>query len=147
MRGHSEDIVQLAMIRVAKALDARSEGDGPLPTSYLWRVAYTTTIDELRKMRGHERTRERATEAGVAQPGAALAPDAAVEAGELGDAIRVCVGALSPNRRRAVTLYLQGHSVPESGELLGWTRKKTENLVFRGLADLRRCLKSKGFRR
>ena len=130
----------MAMLRVTKALATRSEGDGPLPPSYLWRVAYTTTIDELRKVRGREQTRDRASMVGAARPAGVLAPDAAAEAGELGAAIRGCLGALAQSRQRAVSPYLQGHSVPESGELLGWTRKKTENLVFRGLADLRRCL-------
>jgi RNA polymerase sigma-70 factor, ECF subfamily len=47
-------------------------------------------------------------------------------------------------RRHAVTLNLQGHSVPDIGRLLGWTAKKAENLVYRGMADLRSCLSSKG---
>jgi RNA polymerase sigma-70 factor (ECF subfamily) len=29
---------------------------------------------------------------------------------------------------------------------MGWTEKKAENLVYRGLADLRRCLSAKGLR-
>jgi RNA polymerase sigma-70 factor (ECF subfamily) len=51
-----------------------------------------------------------------------------------------------PPRRHAVTLSLQGHSVPEIGRLLGWTGKKAENLVYRGMADLRECLEGKGIR-
>ena len=47
-------------------------------------------------------------------------------------------------RRLAVTLYLQGHSVPAAARLLEWTAKRTENLVYRGLADLRECLTAKG---
>jgi RNA polymerase sigma-70 factor (ECF subfamily) len=34
--------------------------------------------------------------------------------------------------------------VPELGRLLGWNAKKAENLVYRGLADLRGCLTEKG---
>jgi RNA polymerase sigma-70 factor (ECF subfamily) len=51
---------------------------------------------------------------------------------------------MTGDRRRAVMLYLQGHSVPEAARLLGWTAKRTENLVYRGLADLRHCLRAKG---
>ena len=47
-------------------------------------------------------------------------------------------------RRLAVTLHLQGHSVPEAARLLDWAVKRTENLVYRGLADLRECLTAKG---
>jgi RNA polymerase sigma-70 factor (ECF subfamily) len=47
-------------------------------------------------------------------------------------------------RRLAVILHLQGHSVREAARLLDWAFKRTENLVYRGLADLRACLQSKG---
>src|SRR5688572_31583035 len=41
-------------------------------------------------------------------------------------------------------LHLQGHSVPDIGKLMSWAPKKADNLVYRGLADLRECLVSKG---
>jgi RNA polymerase sigma-70 factor (ECF subfamily) len=44
-------------------------------------------------------------------------------------------------------MYLHGHSVAEVAALLGWRFKKAENLVYRGLADLRRCLATKGLSR
>jgi RNA polymerase sigma-70 factor (ECF subfamily) len=74
-------------------------------------------------------------------------PDAQHEAREAGRAIRDCLAAMVPARRRAVTLMLQGHSVPQTAGLLGWALKKTENLVYRGLADLRVCLRAKGIDR
>jgi RNA polymerase sigma-70 factor (ECF subfamily) len=43
-----------------------------------------------------------------------------------------------------VTLHLQGYSVAEAAALLAFGLKQTENLVYRGLADLRRCLAAKG---
>ncbi|MGH1341478.1 MAG: RNA polymerase sigma factor [Nannocystales bacterium] len=144
MNAHSEDIVQLAMLRVAK-VRSQGLGNAPLPASYLWRVAYSTTIDELRKLQSRQRTVDGAAEASVAGPRVVPAPDTSAEAQQLGTAIRACLCGLAENRRRAVNLYLQGHTVPETGSLLGWTRKRTENLVFRGLADLRNCLHGKGF--
>lgn len=145
MAAHSEDIVQLAMLRVAKVMRNQGTEGAPLPASYLWRVAYSTTVDELRKSQSRQKTVDRAAEASIAQPQGALAPDTSAEAEQLGSAIRDCLSGLGDNRRHAVSLYLQGHAVPETGSLLGWTRKKAENLVFRGLADLRRCLGGKGF--
>ncbi len=144
MKAHSEDIVQLAMLRLAKVRRQGTDA-APLPAAYLWRVAYSTTIDELRKLQSRQRTVERATEASVAGPTAVPAPDSSAEAQQLGTAIRACLRGLGDNRRRAVNLYLQGHTVPEAGSMLGWNRKRTENLVFRGLADLRSCLHGKGF--
>jgi RNA polymerase sigma-70 factor (ECF subfamily) len=49
-------------------------------------------------------------------------------------------------RRLAVTLYLQGHTVAEAASILEWPFKRTENLIYRGLADLRACLRCKGLR-
>ena len=40
--------------------------------------------------------------------------------------------------------HLQGYSVAEASGFLGWTKKKTEHLVRRGMADLRSCLAEKG---
>ena len=65
---------------------------------------------------------------------------------EIGQGIRDCLARLKNERRMAVTLYLQGHSVPEASRILEWSTKRTENLVYRGLADLRECLLSKGLR-
>ena len=39
-----------------------------------------------------------------------------------------------------MTLHLQGFRVAEVATALGWTEKQAENLVYRGLADLRICL-------
>ena len=71
-------------------------------------------------------------------------PEERSTASQRGGAIRDCLAGLKLERRRAVTLYLSGNTVPESAGLLDWTVKKTENLVYRGLADLRRCLTGKG---
>jgi RNA polymerase sigma-70 factor (ECF subfamily) len=43
-----------------------------------------------------------------------------------------------------VTLHLQGHSVPQVAGFFAWNTKRAENLVYRGLSDLRQCLESKG---
>ena len=62
----------------------------------------------------------------------------------IGAVIVECLALLSVNRRRAVTLYLQGHSVPEAATLLDISPKNAENLVYRGLAELRCHLKARG---
>lgn len=72
-----------------------------------------------------------------------LTTDGSAEAVALRAALTQAVARTCP-RWLAVTLHLQGHSVPEVGALLAWTVKKAENLVYRGLADLRSCLSSKG---
>ena len=62
----------------------------------------------------------------------------------MGRAIEGCLAGRAEPRRLAVTLHLQAHSVPEAAALLGWEEKRTENLVYRGMAELRRCLEGRG---
>jgi RNA polymerase sigma-70 factor (ECF subfamily) len=141
MRGQVDDIVQVGWLRVTEA-HRKHEGDRVLGPSYLARVAYTATVDEIRRRR-----RRREVPVGDAHerlPAGSIDPVRAVGAREIGDAVEACLARLLPNRRHAVALYLQGHNVPETGALLGWARKRAENMVFRGLADLRRCLAKKG---
>ena len=73
-------------------------------------------------------------------------PERIAASREVGRGIQDCLSQMSRERRLAVTLYLQGHSVPEASRVLDWSAKRTENLVYRGLADLRECLTSKGMR-
>jgi RNA polymerase sigma-70 factor (ECF subfamily) len=142
---HADDIVQCAAV---KLLERRSEGSGPLPPSYLWKVAYTATVDEIRRRR---RRREVALDDGedesatvAVAEGTVTDPERLQAAREIGRALRECLLRIVEARRLAVVLHLQGHTVPEAGRILGWGAKRVENLVYRGLADLRQCLSAKG---
>ena len=77
-------------------------------------------------------------------PSSRPSPERRAEQSQLGASIAACLSSLKPERRQALVLYLEGHSVVEAARLLGWSHKKTENLVYRGLADLRRQLRRKG---
>ena len=141
MRDRADDIVQDAMIKVVRLLD---EGKGSLQPSYLWRVATTVTIDEIRR---HRRRREDPMEdlpSDPTDPQPTSQADSLAQRGEIARAVEDCMSRLQDNRRRALTLYLVGHKVPEAAQMLGWTSKKTENNVYRGLANLRDCLAKKG---
>ena len=122
----------------------------PLASFYLYRVAHSALVDEIRRAAGGVRcpsTPRRMVRApGTDDPADTRTPEAAARLNELGAAVRACLGGLKRERRLAVTLHLQGHSVPETARLLGWVVKRTENLVYRGLADLRQCLMAKGHR-
>jgi len=146
LQSSAEDIVQSALMRVLGAMRAR-EGDIELSALYLEKAAYCATVDEIRRHR--RRREEQATEERVLDTAAGpqVDPEASAEAGEITRALAQCLGSLLDARRRAVTLHLLGHSIPEAGALLGWSSKRAENLVCRGLADLRRCLAGKGLAR
>lgn len=136
----AEDIIQTALIRVMHKL--RGEDNRLLSRSYLLKVGYTATIDAIRRAR---RSKEVAMQ-DVDVPAEAVSAERRAASVRLGEGIRDCLQGLAQDRRCAVTLYLLGHTVPEIGRTLGWKAKRAENLVYRGLADLRRCLEAKGMK-
>jgi len=142
--GERQDIVQAACLRLIK-IQRKGEGNREFNASYLWRVAYSALIDEIRRQR---RRREAPLEQETldARVLESENPENEAASRQIGSAIQGCLLQLVRNRRLAVTLHLQGYGVPEAAQLLGWQRKKTENLVYRGLADLRQCLIGKGIR-
>jgi len=143
MADRRDDIAQAAMRRVLELL-RRNEDRTGYPASYLWKAAYSATIDEIRRLRREQsRTVEVEDTAELSdqrQPG----PERIAAGREIGDLIRACLRGLLKPRRMAVVLYLQGESLAEAGRLLGWNLKRVNNLVYRGLADLRECLRAKG---
>jgi RNA polymerase sigma-70 factor (ECF subfamily) len=141
-----DDLVQAAVMKVIEARRKSGEGIDALASSYLYRVAHSALVDEIRRRR---RQREVALEEGgdaVEQSESVRDPEHEAAARETGRAIADCLAKMKQERQWSVTLYLQGHSVPESSRTLGWSRKRTENLVYRGLMDLRQCLMKKGIR-
>jgi RNA polymerase sigma-70 factor (ECF subfamily) len=141
---HADDIVQSAMVR---ALEARRRGGeiGGVPTINLTKLAYWTAMDEVRARvrRRREVPVEEALDV-VAASSPSSDPERSAGASEIGRSITDCLGRLARARRLAVTLHLQGHSFADAGRLLGWTTKRVEHLVYRGLSELRRCLEAKG---
>jgi RNA polymerase sigma-70 factor (ECF subfamily) len=137
-----DDVVQAAIVRVLE-LRRRNPEREDLSFAYLRRVAYSAFIDEVRRRqrRGEEPLEPEGRPAVAAgNPG----PERRSASREIGEAIRACLATLIRPRRLAITLHLQGHKVPEIARLLGWAAKRADNLVYRGLADLRECLAGKG---
>ncbi len=144
MTDRRDDLVQLAMM---KLLNQEKKGElNPNPkASYLWKVAHSVTVDEIRRVK-----RKRETPLVSAENG----PDDRLEderAGQdramwdLGNAIRACLGTIESRRRRAVALHLLGHSLPETAEHSVMRYDQVRNLLYRGLKQLRFCLAGKGF--
>lgn len=139
-----EDIVQAAMMRVVgRSRDGKSLDE--MSSSYLFRVAYTSLVDEIRlqRRRRMEQT-DSAHDTETPLPSAGPSPEQRAQSRQLGRAIKACLERLAQTRNIAVSLYLQGCNVPEISGRVGWSRKQAENAVYRGLADMRRCLSDKG---
>jgi RNA polymerase sigma-70 factor, ECF subfamily len=147
LRNDAEDIAQVAITKVMAA-DRASEGERSLTSFYLYKVAHSALVDEIRR---RARRREQPLDADgeeherhTPEPAARGNPEDDARFRQLGEAVRLCLGVMKRERRLAVVLYLQQHTVPEVARILGWAVKRTENLVYRGLADLRQCLLAKG---
>jgi RNA polymerase sigma-70 factor (ECF subfamily) len=143
-----DDLVQAAVIRVIRIVERQTgdgEGDPPFASSYLYKVAHSALVDEIRRVRRRRETD--LDDEGVA-PVAVMRqdPERITASREIGRGIVECLSRMTRERRMAVTLYLQGHSVADAARVLEWPFKRTENLVYRGLADLRECLMAKGMR-
>ena len=136
---HADDLVQTALL---KLMDHKGDELAGLAASYHWRVAYSVIVDEMRRRRRRPEEDLTPHEGRLAASGAD--PEGLARGRQVRAAIAACLEQMLESRRLGVTLYLQGHSVPEVAGLLGWVRKKAENSVFRGMADLRACLTRKG---
>lgn len=140
-----EDITHNALLQLLRA--ARSgEGNRRYSSTYLLKVAHGATVDEIRRQ---ARWRELLAGEPASVERLAVSAAAGVEshaaAAELAGAVRACLVRLVRDRQLVVTLYLQGCGVTEIARRLHWDRKRCENLLYRGLADLRHCLGKKGF--
>jgi len=144
LASRSDDLVQAVLMRVVAA-QKQHEGAGEFSTFYLRKAAHSALVDEIRRWR---RRQEVALPAAAEEGGGPVAaqpdPERDSAGRQLGRAIRDCLKTLVRPRRLAVVLNLQGHSVPEVAQLLRWSPKRAENLVYRGLADLRGCLERRG---
>jgi RNA polymerase sigma factor (sigma-70 family) len=142
------DIEQDACLRLWRAI--QSERELTNPSSYIYRVAFTATIDAVRRViaRHEEQLRvesrdEPGTE-GLPPADKEQSPDRVVERRRVAAVIDASLARLADNRRRAVELYLQGLGNQEIADLLDWSEPKARNLIYRGLADLRKYLRAEG---
>lgn len=145
-----DDIVQEASLRLLRAIE--SEREIRDLASYIHRIAATTTIDAIRRVRSRreEQLRHEGSDDDddrgphVLPTSPELSPERLAERGELARSIAAAVDALPENRRRAVGLHLEGFTTQEIGEMTGWTEPKARNLVYRGLEDVREALAAGG---
>jgi len=137
-----QDIVQNAVVRVVRKWKATEEPEA-LGASYLWRVAHSAVMDEIRRRRRHpEDAWEHPPEAPSAGP---TSPEERNAAQDLRGAIEEGLRLLPEDRRRAVALFLLGHGLEDSARLLGWKTKRVDNQRYQGLAALRRHLSERGY--
>ncbi len=141
----SDDLIQVTIMRLMN-LQTRHADANRFQPGYLKRAAHSVLVDEIRRRRRRREVPLDDVTSPDTEPGPTpvINPEQTSAGREIGRAIQRCLASILGDRRLAVTLFLQQHTVPESARLLGWTPKRAENLRYRGLADLRRCLRRKG---
>jgi RNA polymerase sigma-70 factor (ECF subfamily) len=146
MADDAEDFVQESLVRLIQRTE-RLDGTLVVSPAYLKKVAYCAIVDEMRRRQrslGHPSSGSGQESDDVADESQDL-PNLQ-DAAFIGSAITQCLAHQIADRRRAVTLHLLGHTVPEAARILGCKAKRVENLVYRGLAQLRECLARRGLK-
>jgi len=146
------DIEQEARIRLWRALQSGKEIQDP--ASYIYRIAATTTIDAIRRVKARREEQLNSVEDGDEQESVPLtaslaaspedSPDRIAERRQIVHRVQAVFGRLEEKRRSAVVLHLEGLTTQEISRSLGWSEPKARHLVYRGLNDLRRQLKAEG---
>jgi RNA polymerase sigma-70 factor (ECF subfamily) len=137
-----EDVEQEVKIKIWKFLKKGKKVDN-LP-SYIKRVAYTATIDELRKMRKQNPTSETAGLKNIYSMSRIKdlgnpdnSPEIPLEEWEIRESLKEWINSLGENRKQVLRLYLVGMSVEEICEFFDWDKTKVRHLLYRGIDDLK----------
>jgi RNA polymerase sigma-70 factor (ECF subfamily) len=142
LAAEADDLAQEVLIRVLGLAEKRKEGV-EFSSFYLRRTAHAVVVDEIRRRRRRQEVPLEDIEGPPASiPSSIPDPERRSASRDLGRAITQCLGSLIRPRRIAVSLHLQGHGIKDVASLMGFNEKRAENLVYRGLADLRCCLES-----
>lgn len=137
-----EDIEQEVRLKIWAFLKKGKDVQN-LP-SYIKKVAYSSTIDELRKMMKQRPSGEPellkrifAGSAQIAGPVKDFSPEAGIEDSEARETILALVESLSENRKKVLRLYLAGLTIDEICTSLNWDKPKVRHLFYRGIDDLK----------
>jgi RNA polymerase sigma factor (sigma-70 family) len=135
-----EDIAQEIKIKIWAIL--KSEKEIRNYPSYIKKIVHSSVIDVLRKRKRDEGIYSQAKHNRISETAKDYIADIQMEE-RYKEIIAAAVNSLIESRRRAVKLYLLGMTIEEMASFYGWSQHKTRNLLYRGLADLKKMLKKK----
>jgi RNA polymerase sigma factor (sigma-70 family) len=134
-----EDILQDVRIKIWKLIHEKrsvfSHG------SYLKRIINSSVIDHLRKVRRENTLLRQEKRKHIAEVAHSYSKEAAHKR-MFEETVGKAVERLIDSRRQVVKLYLLSFSVQDISSYMNWSLDKTRNLLYRGLADLRKSLKN-----
>ena len=136
----ADDLVQEVRIRVWEVLSR--DRKSTLGASYYIKVVNSAIVDCLRKHRGTLAHGIRDVGEPEADPldrvqAETPSPEALMQDEADGRRLQAALAALPDDRRRAVTLFLQGFTVAEIAELLHCDSDRAHNLTYRGVRALK----------
>ncbi len=132
-----EDVIQEVRIKIWKLVD--NEKIIVNYASYIKKIVDTVVIDQLRLLKKDEQLYRMEKQKQVAEQMNVCRPEVLRNA-LLKEAVGKAVESLIESRRNVVKLYLFDLSIEEISRFYGWSLHKTRNLLYRGLADLKRSL-------
>ena len=133
-----DDIAQEVRIKIWKLI--KNEKNVVNYASYIKKIVDSVVIDQLRLLRKDEQLYRMEKQKQVAEQLNGYRPEVLRNA-LLKEAVGKAVESLIESRRNVVKLYLFDLSIEEISRFYGWSLHKTRNLLYRGLADLKRSLK------
>lgn len=133
-----DDIAQEVRIKIWKLIE--SEKNVVCYAAYIKKIVDTVVIDQLRLLRKDERLYRIEKQKQVAEQLNGYRPEVLRNA-LMKEAVGKAVESLIESRRNVVKLYLFDLSIEEISRFYGWSLHKTRNLLYRGLADLKRSMK------
>ena len=143
--GEIDEVMQETRIRLWKALGT-SDRIQQAPASYIYRTVTSAALDFLRRRRARrEDAIDDASKFNTAAVTASRSADDGQREDEVQRIVAQSVELLVESRRAVVRMYLAGFDRDEIQQVLGWSEAKTRNLLYRGLADLRTTLESRGY--
>ncbi len=136
-----EDIAQDVKIKLWKILrDEKKISNYP---SYIKKVVDSSVIDHLRKCKREENIVQHEKAKTIAEGSYLYSLETGADPGDMRAALAQALDRLIESRRAVVQLYMMNFNIEEISEHFRWSQHKTRNLLYRGLADLRRILKEK----
>jgi RNA polymerase sigma-70 factor (ECF subfamily) len=135
-----DDVIQEVKIKIWKKFER--EKNISRQSSYIQRIVNSTLVDLIRTARRQESLVLHEKQKILFEEGRNLRR--AAQAASLEEWVGEAADSLLESRRKIVKLFLMDLTLDEICSILNWSRDKTRNLLYRGLADLREKLKDKG---
>ena len=135
-----DDVLQEVQIKIWKRL--ANEKKVLHYSSYINRIVNSTLIDFIRKSKRQEKLIYQEKEKRRLEKESKH--EDAYENLALREIISEAADTLIESRRKVVKLFLLDIPIEEISVVLGWSKDKTRNLLYRGLSDMKGKLKEKG---